>query len=166
MAVTPKKKSILDALKTQLETQIDGTGNYANNISTASRRIILPESKAPVDYPYLIIIPQEDLEYEPLTNTEYTTGTSESSVTDGWLIDIYGYLQVATDIDDAGTLQDAQYGLESDIQLAIASDITINSTALCTTVIRSQISRDWQGNIGGINVTICIKYDFNPSVNP
>jgi hypothetical protein len=165
MSITPKKISILNALKTQLENNIAGTGDYFYNIKSAYRRekSVLQEQKP--ELPYLNIIPVTST-YLPMTAEEYTTGNSIDNIQSGFIVDIYGYISAVNDIEYAGSLQDAMMQLECDIIRAVFSDYTIGSTALTIGLIETVMSYSPDDTIGEVLIRIAIKYDFYPKTNP
>lgn len=166
MSITPKKISILNALKTTLEG-IDGTGNYNTTVKHVSRRYEPLMEIPPQKFPYISIFPQE-ASYIGLSNTMLTTGTDMDDIFNGFMVNTFGYVQVNADTGNDYLLQDALIELEADIIMAVMNNDTLTSTVdYIVPTGSAYIFASRQADVVGVvMVTFSIKYDFDPKTNP
>lgn len=159
--MSSKRKDILDAIKTKLET-ISIINGYNHDISKISKDFF-HYSQVPADeFPALCLV-VGDSNYHPLTQEEYTSGNSTNDI-NGWFISIMGY--VTPDESDEELLSDKKENLIEDIVKCILSDHTLGLSGYVRNAYLAAIydhSANISDNLGAVQVVFNIKYDFNKS---
>lgn len=163
MAVTSKKETILEYLRSTLLPNIDGTGNYNLSLQTISRSWRNLEYG---DYPSVFVIDDEPVMFTPKTARGYTTGSSISSITSGWIVQLWGMVSIAEQSGepDQGLLSQEMNKLMSDLIIAMEADPDLGGNCLGISLVSSHNSLEWEeSGVGIVFQRWAVKYDFNPS---
>ena len=111
-------------------------------------------------FPSVYLLPG-DSQYTPLTNTEYTAGSSATNES-GWLISVIGYVKSSNRVDEQLTQQ--MENLIEDIIKAMLSDHRLGLSYVVGVYLASVSSYiDIEQSIGIVQVIFTIKYDFEAS---
>ncbi len=112
------------------------------------------------EFPSVYLLPGES-QYVPLTNLEYTSGTSRNSES-GWIISVIGYVKSSTREDKQMT-EDIE-NLTEDLIKAVLEDHRLGLSYVAGIYLVS-IARyiDVEQSIGITQVIFSIKYDFEAS---
>lgn len=167
MGITSIQQQILDEIIDTTLPKINGTGHYNHNVDSERIFASLVDPQKLSDYPALCIGDESPLQYTLLDFPgNYTTGTSPNDVTNGWMVEVWGFVKAKTDNEGSGSLKQKQISMYSDIVVAMMSDRTRGGHADDTELVGSSKRIDYQYNIGIILVLFSIKYDFNPTADP
>ena len=151
-----KRVEILQALNTKLATITTGNG-YNFTIADTSYGFL--DLSKTIEFPVISLIPS-DANYVPMTNTEYTSGSSIDS-TDGWDVAIIGYCQSSQEQEHL-TIEMEKF--IEDIVKAILSDHTLGLSYVQNCYLKSISSlTDIEETVGTVVIMTSVKYDFNKS---
>lgn len=169
MALESKQLKCLNYLYETVLPRINGTGNYNFNlVGNIYKKEISPERLGAGRFPAVFIRDQGSYGVQ-LHNTSLGVEMGETRRNDdGWPVAIVGILKAyANQGDDWGLIEDA-INLQTDIQLAIATDISLGGN--CDTCVVTAIGkRPPQGRediYGFVTVVLSIKYSYNPYATP
>lgn len=167
MSVTSKKETILDYIRATVLPKIDGTGDYNLNVTNISRNFRHYNELDGSEFPALYIVDSEVTIFTPRTARGFTTGGSLSSITDGWIVQIWGYVKITEQNVKTGVLEQEMNKLMSDVMIAMASDHTFNGTALGSVLISNHNSTEFSedSGVGIVLQRYSIKYDFSPAAS-
>jgi len=165
---TNKIEAVIERIRTYTIPLIDGTINeYRTNVQRISRTFLVPDELSNDEYPCVCIITDGTAQYTPLTSSQYTTGASQTDVTDGVPIMIIGYiaLPAGDDETDAGELNTRMNYFHADLAKAMHEDITFQNRVITTTLTDSAHSIIFTADkkIGTVIQSYSLKYDFDPS---
>lgn len=167
MSVTSKQEPILEYIRNTTIPLINGAGDYNLTIKTVSRNFRTPDELDLSDYPATFIVDDESTLFTPLTAREFTTGSTQGKLTDGWIIGLYSYVEINTLIGktNTGDMEIEIHKIMSDVMIAMANDYSLGGNCLAVTLITNHNSLMYSEKGIGINFQrYSVKYDFNPSV--
>ena len=165
MAVTTKRETILEYLRTTTLPLINGTGNYNLTLKTVTRNF--KKATDYINYPAVCIIDDLPVGYQRLASTQEHTVGSVYDVHDGMYVILAGYVKLTTnDSGNTGKLSTEMNKMFSDLMIAMYIDISLGGNVDSTTLIASRNSLDWaEQGIGTVIQTYAIKYDFDPTAS-
>ena len=148
-----KTETIMVAILAAL-SNIDGTGNYNTNLSTASRTLkhwaTMKESEFPAAFCLF-----GDENFEPFAMTQGAGSTIKSDFT----ILIRGFLHK-----DDGDLETQITNLRQDFLRAILTDETQNSIAIETRPLTSAVMEGWDANefkVAILDMSFLVRFSFD-----
>jgi hypothetical protein len=166
-AVTSKRELILEYIRKNVLTKINGEGDYNFNIKLISRDFREPKELKKYQFPSIFIIDDMITAYNPLTAQEITTGNNRADLGNGMNIALIGYVKQPKSggLDSEGGLSTKMNQMFSDILIAMYDDYNMNNNALGIEIVssRNMIQYQEDGDVGFIILIFSIKYDFNPS---
>lgn len=166
MAVTTKKETIFEYIRTNVIPLINGEDNYNLSASRISRKFLIPDELDGGDFPCVCIIDDDTTAFSPLTAEEYTTGNTAEDIQSGIPVWLIGYVSISElgDEGDAGELSTEMNKLYSDMIIAMLSDITQGGNALATSLLSSANSlyHSEEKMVGTVVQKYILKYDFSP----
>ena len=143
--MTIKRRLILDALQTQLQA-IDGTGSYTHNIENVFRHVETWNEVEGHARPAICIVPRESVPvYHPC-----------SEVRINFRIDLLGYVDAATDSEDARI--NALNDLIDDIWIALRADPTLNGNAITINVLEERTDEADENGQEAVKVSLMAVY--------
>jgi len=165
---TSRMETVVKYIYDTVMPLVDGTSNeYRNDLQRISRTFLVPDELSNDEYPCVCIITDGTAQYTPLTSNQYTTGASQTDVTDGVPIMIIGYiaLPAGDDETDAGELNTRMNYFHSDLAKAMHVDTTLNNLVIGCTLTDSAHSIIFTADkkIGTVIQSYSLKYDFEPS---
>jgi len=163
-----RMESAVDYIYDTVMPLIDGTSNeYRNDLQRISRTFLVPDELSNDEYPCVCIITDGTTQYTPLTSSRYTTGASQTDISDGAPIMLIGYvaLPAGDDETDAGELNTRMNYLNADLIKAMYIDNTLQNRVLSITLTDSAHSIIFTSDkkVGTVIQSYSLKYDFEPS---
>ena len=152
-----KRIAILQAIDDAV-AEITAANGY--NLTLASHTYGYVDYTQVNSFPAVCMIPG-DSPYVPLTNTEYTSGSSRGGEA-GWLISVIGYVHVPT-AEDKQMTEQMEYLIE-DLVKAVLADHRLGLSYVAGIYLAS-ISRyiDFEQAVGIVQLIFSVKYDFEAS---
>ena len=162
-----KLESALEYIRDTTLPLVVGTTNYRFTLQKITRQFLVPDELTNDEYPCVCIITDGTTQYTPLTASRYTTGASQTDISDGAPIMLIGYISLISGDDetDEGELSTRMNYFHADLAKAMHQDTTLVSIVHSVTLTDSAHSIIFTADkkVGTVIQSYSLKYDFDPS---